>query len=82
MFMRIKEIYDITKQEISNGQDFYEYIPIMYGLLKDEDYEALEGIRLAISDYGMQLEIPKNDEEMQECLKFIQAQRDKYLSKP
>lgn len=58
--MRIKEIYNITKMEIANGQDIYEYVPIMQGLIKDEDYEAAEGIRLAIAELGLQLEIPNN----------------------
>lgn len=57
--MRIKEIYDITKKEIAEGQDIYEYIPIIRGLIIEEDYEAAEGIRLAISDLGLQLEIPE-----------------------
>jgi ribosomal protein S12 len=73
--MRTKEIYEITKKEIANGQDIYEYIPIMYGLLKEEDYEALEGIRLAISDLGLQFEIPKTDYELDECMKFIDKQK-------
>lgn len=60
--MRTKETYNLTKKEIANGQDIYEYIPILYGLLKEEDYEAAEGIRLAISDLGLQFEIPETDE--------------------
>jgi len=62
--MRTQEIYDITKKEISEGTDIHQYIPIMYGLIKEEDYEAVEGIRLAISDLGIQLHIPETDDEM------------------
>lgn len=42
------------------------YAPIMYELLKQEDYEAMEGIRLAIADYGMQIDVPQTDEQMEE----------------
>jgi hypothetical protein len=43
----------------------------MYGLLKEEDYEALEGIRLAIADFGMEFIIPENDDEMENFQKYI-----------
>ena len=69
--MRSKEIYEITKKEIANGQDIYEYIPIMFGLIKEEDYEALEGIRLAVSELGLQLEVPETEEELDELIKSI-----------
>jgi hypothetical protein len=69
--MRIQEIYQITKAEIESGIDLYEYVNIMYGLLKDEDYEALEGIRLAIADFGMEFIIPENDDEMEKFQKYI-----------
>jgi hypothetical protein len=69
--MRIQEIYEITKAEIENGIDLYEYVNIMYGLLKEEDYEALEGIRLAIADFGMEFIIPENDDEMENFQKYI-----------
>lgn len=68
---RTKEIYEITKKEIADGQDIYEYIPVMYGLQQEEDYEALEGIRLAISDLGLQFEIPQTDDELDELMKLI-----------
>jgi hypothetical protein len=73
--MRIKVIYELTKNEIINGQDLYDYIPIMYGLLKEEDYESLEGIRLALNDFGLQFEIPHTDDELDECIKFINNQK-------
>jgi hypothetical protein len=64
--MRIQEIYEITKKEIKSGKvDLCGYAPIMYGLLKEEDYESMEGIRLAIADYGMQIDVPQTDEEME-----------------
>jgi hypothetical protein len=69
--MRIQEIYEITKAEIASGIDLYEYVNIMYGLLKEEDYEALEGIRLAIADFGMEFIIPENDDEMENFQKYI-----------
>jgi hypothetical protein len=65
--MRKKEIYEITKKEIKSGKvDLCGYAPIMYELLKQEDYEAMEGIRLAIADYGMQIDVPQTDEQMEE----------------
>jgi hypothetical protein len=68
--MRVKEIYEITKKEIADGQDIYEYIPIVYYLIKEEDYEAAEGIRLAISDLGLELQIPQTENELEKCLRF------------
>jgi len=62
---RIKEIYDKTKKEIADGADIYMYIPVFYDLIKKEDYESAEGIRLAISDLGLQLTIPEDKEQLQ-----------------
>jgi len=69
---RINEIYEITKKEISDGHmDIREYVQIMYYLINlDEDYEAAEGIRLAIADYGLQLIIPENENELDELNLF------------
>jgi len=66
MYQRIKEIYEITKSEILNGADIYEYNEILYGLIKQEDYEACEGIRLAIADLGLELTVPTTDDELDE----------------
>lgn len=73
--MKTKEIYDITKKEIANGQDIYEYIPVIYGLIKEEDYEAAEGIRLAISDLGLQFEIPETESQLDKVCDFIDKQK-------
>ena len=64
MVERVKEIYDITKAEIANGADIYEYNEILYGLIKQEDYEACEGIRLAVAEFGLQLIVPSTDDEL------------------
>jgi len=73
---RIKEIYEGTKQEIVNGANIYEYISIMYGLIKLEDYEALEGIRLALCDLGLKFRIPESDDELDEYMDFMNNQND------
>lgn len=62
---RIEEIYQTTKKELQSGQyDIYDYIPILYGLKKEENYEAMEGIKKAISEFGMLLNIPEDDNEL------------------
>ena len=73
--MRIKEIYEITKKEIANGQDIYEYIPLLWGLIKDEDFEAAEGIRLALADLGLRLEIPESEDELDKMEEYIKQQK-------
>ena len=75
MVGRVKEIYDITKVEISNGVDIYEYNEILYGLIKQEDYEACEGIRLAVAEFGLQLIVPTTDDE----LDYLYEQRMKNM---
>jgi hypothetical protein len=72
--MRVFEIYYITKKEISEGVNIYDYIPIMYNLIKEEDYEAAEGIKLAIADLGLKFDIPNTDEELEEFYKFYNKQ--------
>jgi hypothetical protein len=69
--MRTQEIYEITKNEIANGADIYGYISIMYGLFLEEDYESMEGIRLAIADLGLQLTIPNTEDELNELTEFL-----------
>ena len=75
MLPRVKEIYDITKSEIANGADIYEYNEILYGLIKQEDYEACEGIRLAVAEFGLQLIVPTTDDE----LDYLYEQRMKNM---
>jgi hypothetical protein len=61
---RIEEIYQITKKELQSGYDIYDYISILYGLKKEEDYEAMEGIKRAIGDFGILLNVPEDDNEL------------------
>ncbi len=68
---RIKHIYYITKKEIEEGQDIYEYMPIVFYLIREEDFEAAEGIRLAIADLGLELNMPITEVELDASLKYI-----------
>lgn len=62
---RIDEIHQLTLKEIKSGDyDIYDYIPIMYGLKQEEDYEAMEGIKRAVLEFGMILHIPDNEDEL------------------
>jgi hypothetical protein len=72
--MRIFRIYYITKKEILEGVNIYDYIPIIYNLIKEQDYEAAEGIKLAIADLGLKFDIPNTDEELEEFYKFYNKQ--------
>jgi hypothetical protein len=59
---RIKEIYMLTKQELINGIcDIEDYAPIIAGLIREQDFEACEGIRLAVAEYGITLTIPEEE---------------------
>jgi hypothetical protein len=59
---RTKEIYMLTKQELLNGIcDIEDYAPIIAGLIREEDFEACEGIKLAIAEYGIVLTIPEEE---------------------
>jgi hypothetical protein len=59
---RIKEIYMLTKQELINGIcDIEDYAPIIAGLIREQDFEACEGIRLAVAEYGISLTIPEEE---------------------
>jgi hypothetical protein len=60
MNKRIQEIYDVTKEELLTGEvaDYEDYIPIIKGLIREQDYEACQGIINAIQDtYGVLLTI-------------------------
>jgi hypothetical protein len=59
---RIKEIYMLTKQELINGIcDIEDYAAIIAGLIREQDFEACEGIRLAVAEYGISLTIPEEE---------------------
>jgi hypothetical protein len=59
---RTKEIYMLTKQELLNGIcDIEDYAPIIAGLIREEDFEACEGIKLAVAEYGIVLTIPEEE---------------------
>jgi len=59
---RIKEIYMLTKQELINGIcDIEDYAPIIAGLIREQDFEACEGIKLAVAEYGITLTIPEEE---------------------
>jgi hypothetical protein len=59
---RIKEIYMLTKQELINGIcDIEDYAAIIAGLIREQDFEACEGIRLAVAEYGITLTIPEEE---------------------
>lgn len=61
--LRIQEIYKITKQELVKCEygDIQDYDSIVAGLIREEDFEACEGIRLALADYGITLTIPEEE---------------------
>jgi hypothetical protein len=68
----IEKAYQITKIEIENGlRDIYDYLPILYQMKLDEKYEMMAGIKKAISEYGMQLEIPENKDELNKWMNEI-----------
>lgn len=59
---RIQEIYEITKQELVNGIcDIEDYALVIAGLIREQDFEACEGIRLAVADYGISLTISEEE---------------------
>jgi len=59
---RIKEIYMLTKQELLNGIcDIEDYASIIAGLIREQDFEACEGIKLAVAEYGIVLTIPEEE---------------------
>ena len=59
---RIQEIYEITKQELVNGIcDIEDYALVIAGLIREQDFEACEGIRLAVADYGISLMISEEE---------------------
>jgi hypothetical protein len=59
---RIQEIYEITKQELVNGIcDIEDYALVIAGLIREQDFEACEGIRLAVADYGISLVIQEEE---------------------
>ena len=59
---RIQEIYEITKQELVNGIcDIEDYALVIAGLIREQDFEACEGIRLAVADYGISLIISEEE---------------------
>lgn len=78
MNKRVTEIYNITTKEIQNGVDYLDYIPIMYGLKIEEDYEAMQGIKQAIEDQtGITLIVPQNEQELDEAIEYIESKRIK-----
>jgi hypothetical protein len=59
---RIQDIHKITKEELSNGlYDIEDYVSVLAGLIREQDFEACEGIRLAIAEYGITLIIPEEE---------------------
>lgn len=59
---RIQEIYKVTKQELLNGIcDIEDYALVIAGLIREQDFEACEGIKLAIAEYGITLTIPEEE---------------------
>jgi len=74
---RIEEIYQTTKKELESGYDIYDYISILYGLKKEEDYEAMEGIKRAIGDFGILLNIPKDDNELDKWINELERNKKK-----
>ena len=59
---RIQDIHKITKEELSNGlYDIEDYVSVLAGLIREQDFEACEGIRLAIAEYGIRLIIPEEE---------------------
>ena len=61
---RIAKIYNETKHQIAEGLNIYDLIPIIYRLIKTEDYEGAEGVNRAVNELGVKLEIPETDAEM------------------
>jgi hypothetical protein len=59
---RIQDIHKITKEELLNGlHDIEDYVSVLAGLIREQDFEACEGIRLAIAEYGIRLIIPEEE---------------------
>jgi hypothetical protein len=59
---RIQDIHKITKEELLNGlHDIEDYVSVLAGLIREQDFEACEGIRLAIAEYGITLIIPEEE---------------------
>lgn len=77
---RIEEIHQITREELRTGKhDIHDYFAILYGLRKEEDYEAMEGIKRAIEEYGILLDVPESEEELDEWMREIESMKKKYM---
>lgn len=70
---RIAKIYNETKHQIASGLSVYDLIPIIYRLIKIEDYEGAEGIYKAVRELGIKLDIPSNDAEMNAMYEKIEV---------
>lgn len=70
---RIAKIYNETKHQIAEGLNIYDLIPIIYRLIKTEDYEGAEGVNRAVKELGVKLEIPETDAEMNAMYEKIEV---------
>lgn len=70
---RIAKIYNETKHQIASGLSVYDLIPIIYRLVKIEDYEGAEGVHKAVRELGIKLDIPNNDAEMNAMYEKIEV---------
>lgn len=70
---KTKRAYRISKQEIAKGCSS-RLISVAYEFIVKQDFEYVEGIRLAFFDCGLEFKIPKNEDELN---KFENEEADK-----
>jgi hypothetical protein len=73
---RIAKIYNETKHQIASGLNIYDLIPIIYRLVKLEDYEGAEGVYKAVRELGIELEIPETDAQMERMYRKIEILKE------
>lgn len=68
----IKAEFECTYMLNHGDIDIYSYIPIMFELIKNEQYEVCAGIHNAIvNKFGIVLHIPPTEEELEKLMRQL-----------
>lgn len=74
--IKSEAVYETTISDLHSGKyDIYDYLRILYDLKKIEDYESMEGIKKAISTFGIELSVPESESQLKEWLDEINKRK-------